>query len=83
MSFWRRLALAALVMFVVMVAVLPVLAQGQGADDVLANEGMLADEVGSFLLRSWCREQARIAAIDLNAEVGCALWRCWCRDHPA
>ena len=75
MQFWRRLLLTGIVCVVVMVAVLPVLAQGGTLDDVLD------EELGGSLWRSWCHEQARVTAIDQEAEVGCMLYRCWCRTQ--
>lgn len=78
MSSLHRLLVVAGVAMLVIVAVLPVLAQAPGVDVTAAD---LVDEVGCSLWRSWCREQARIAAISMDEEVGCPLWRCWCTAH--
>lgn len=69
MKHWVIAVTLVAVVFVSLVAILPVFAQVQ-----------LDKEVGCWLYRCWCREQVRIAKL-LSEEVGCYLWRCWCQEH--
>lgn len=78
MSYLHRLLVVVGVLAVVAVIVLPVMAQDSGVDVSVPD---LGDEVGCSLWRSWCREQARIAAISLDEEIGCMQWRCWCHAN--